>query len=251
MKRSNASIVQKCCEMCLIAGVVSLWTGGAARADLVLGVSSVKNELMTFTHSGSGASAESSITFGQNSSHESFQVGESSSLSQSSIGLYGAIHGTFSYTKGAISSDGSTAPLTTTSGSTFSIVDLNGVSLTAQISGVEIYMHGGGGSVNDEGSINLANVSYSGLNSDLIELRNEANSAVGASIIITFQFPTPHSGPPVYNLTTLTGINGVSTYSGVVSSFAVPEPTSLALGCIAVGPLAIALRRRKSRSSEV
>ena len=248
MKRSYTSIVRKCCQLCVIVGICSLWTGAGARAELVLNVSSLANIAFTGNSTGTGAS----FAFLNNSNHEGFFVSTELGGNGSALGLDGSISGSFTYTKASIAKyvtpvgTEQYATVTTSPGSTLSISDGHGFSLTGTISGIDVSTFGTSGSVNIDSALNLTNVSYLGNNLDLKQLAMGATSSGGATVIVSFQF----LGAPTLTSFTAKNSTHATSWSGSVSA-AVPEPTSFSLGCIALGSLAIVVRCRKNRRSDV
>jgi hypothetical protein len=219
-----------------IAALIGLNFGTEARADLVLNMSSVVGADVDFD----GTGTTGSFSFNNNGSGQGFQI-TSSSGTGDAAGLYGTIGGTFSYATSSIVSELGgvlqTASLTTSDGS-LTITDGNHQTLTATIAGLNVTTLGTSGVVNVSGAINLSDVVYSGTNTDLLALKTDAN-ANGGVFTLTFQFV------PGLSLTQLAASGAVNetSYSATIqaSSFgitSVPEPSSLALGCI--GTLALA-----------
>ncbi len=223
-----------------VVALMGLGFGTSARADLVLGIASVANSDVAFTGTGSSAS----FTF----SSQGFEV-TSSSGTGSAVGLDGKIGGTFSYSSVSSPFSGlQTANLSTTGG-TISITDASNHTLTASIAGLDISTFGTGVTVNVNGDINLSNVQYSGTNADLLALKADAN-ANGGVFTLTFQFT------PAESLTKLEAVGThKSTYSGSIDASSlgvasVPEPSSLALGCIGLSfVIGYRIRRRKATAA--
>jgi len=233
----------------LLAGAIAVLLGfgfgTAARADLVLDISSVVGADVQFT----GTGTSGSFQFNNNGSGQGFDITSSSGVGDST-GLYGTIGGTFSYTTTSIQTYGpvETAPLTT-SGGELTITDANHQVLTATIAGLDVTTLGTSGAVNVTGAINLTNVVYNGTDADLKALKADVNQN-GGVFSLTFQFT------PALNLTNLATnkADNTTSYSASLdtSSFgvtSVPEPSSLALGCIGTMALIGYGRwRRKDRS---
>jgi PEP-CTERM motif len=222
-----------------LAALLGLCFGPGARAGLVLDVAADVGANVEFNGSGTGAT----FVFNNNGSGHGFDVTASSGVGDS-IGLHGTIGGTYSYTTASIVTSGllQTAPVST-GGGTLTLTDASLNSLTSTITGVDVATMGTGGAVNVSGAINLMNVSYTGTNADLMELRNEAQVG-GGVVALTFQFV------PGESLTQLaaSGADHKTSYSGTITT-SVPEPSSLAIGCIALGTIGIGLRWRKARGA--
>lgn len=143
----------------------------------------------------------------------------------------GNISGTF--TIGAITTIGlfTSAPVTTSAGATLTITDPLLSVFTADLVFGDIFVNGTAGGLNSGGILNLANISYSGLNSDLIALA----AAPTGSASIQFGFN------PAKSLTTLTSgtVNFSTTFTGdlVSGSPTVPDGgmTVLLLGAAFLG----------------
>jgi hypothetical protein len=219
-----------------MAVLVGLCFGTDARADLVLDLSSDVGASVEFKGTGSGAT----FVFNNNLSGNGFDITSSSGVGDS-VGLQGTISGLFSYTTASITTLGPVqmAPIST-SGGLLAIADGSGHSLTGTITGVDLDTLGTAGAVNVSGAINLTNVLYTGTNADLTELKNEADSG-GGVVALTFQFV------PSESLTQLAAnlADHSTSYSGTVMT-AVPEPSSLVLGCMGtLGLVGYGLRRRR------
>jgi len=232
-----------------LAVILGLCFGSSARADLRLDISNVANANVEFQGFGTSAS----FTFNNNTSGQGFDVTQSSNGTgpNTAVGLFGTLGGTYSYTKASIVTTGpvQTASVTTSNGS-LTITDANNVSLTGNVTGVNVSTVGTLGTVDMSGTINLTNVSYLGTNQDLVQLKNEA-AASGGVVTISFQFL------PAQSLTQLTsnGLEKTTSYSGSIATTAittsslVPEPSSLAIAGIgALGMIGFALRRRNIES---
>ena len=215
--------------------------GRSARADLTLDVASAAGANIDFTGSGSGAT----FVFNNNHLGQGFQVTESSNGAGSgtAVGLFGTLGGTYSYTSITTIGSVQTASVTTTDGS-LTITDASHVSLTGNVAGLTVETFGTLGTVDVSGTINLTNVSYSGTNADLTQLKNEA-AAGGGVLTISFQFL------PTKSLTQLAGHGAENTTSysaSIATTAAVPEPSSLAIGALgALGLICYGLGRSKSR----
>lgn len=214
---------------------------------MTLSFSNATNANIQFLGSGTGAT----INFNSNSSGQGFQITGSTSESESSVGLFGTLGGSFSYTTAQIVTTGSmqTAPVTS-SGGTLTINDGNGQTLSGAIEMVSVTTIGAAGVLNLDAAINLTDVTYSGTNQDLTQLRNEADDSAGGTVTISFQFV------PAQTLTSLAaaGADNTSSYSGSIETVgsleAVPEPSSLAVaGMGALGLIGYTLRRQARRRS--
>jgi hypothetical protein len=212
--------------------------GSVSRAELILAVSSDVGANVDFHGTGTGAS----FIFSNNQSGQGFTITQSNGFGDS-VGLHGEIGGTFNYTTASIMSQGplETAPVMTSGGS-LTITDLSNQSLTANFTGLAVATMGTAGSVDVNGAVNLTNVSYSGMNTDLLALRNEAQ-ADGGIVAISFQFV------PSESLTQLAaaGSDMKTSYSGTITAVPIPEPAGATLGCIALGTVILGLKWRRSR----
>jgi hypothetical protein len=210
----------------------------ARAGGLTLDIASDVGANIEFIGSGAGAR----FVFNNKGSGNGFDITASSGLGDS-VGLHGTLGGTYSYTKASVVTFGplQSAPVST-SGGVLTITDASLQSLTGTISGIDVSTIGTSGGVNVSGTINLTNVIYSGTNSDLTQLRNEADFG-GGTVAITFQFVPSHS---LLQLAA-SGSDRKTSYSGSIT--AVPEPSGLALGCIALGTIGFGIRWRKPRGS--
>jgi hypothetical protein len=217
--------------------LLALCFGQSARADLILDISSAVGANVEFKGSGTGAT----FVFNNNGSGNGFTVTNSSGFGDS-VGLDGTIGGSYSYLKASIVTVGpSQTALVTTSGGSLTITDASSLKLIGTVNAVDVNTLGTSGSVNVSGAINLSGVTYSGTNKDLTQLKNEAD-ANGGTVVISFQFI------PAISLTGLTasGADHATSYSGTIST-AIPEPTSLVLGSIALGLVGFGVCRSKAR----
>jgi PEP-CTERM motif len=222
-----------------LATLTSLYSGSNARADLTLNLSNAMNADIAFQGNGSGATA----SFINNNSNEGFKITTSSGTGDS-VGLFGTLAGTFSYTTASIVTIGTSmqsAPIVS-SGGILTIADGHTHSLTASVTMDTIETVGVAGSMNVNAAINLTDVSYGGSNHDLTQLMTEADAPGGAELTISFQFV------PAENLTQLagSGADNDTSYSGTITALsAVPEPSSMAIAALgAVGLVAYGARRR-------
>lgn len=210
-----------------------------ARADLSLAMSADIGASVEFQ--GSGTS--STFVF-NNFAGSGFHITSSSGVGDS-VGLHGTIGGSFTYQQSSISSIivpfiglVQSAPVTTVGG-LLTITDLSHNALTGVVTGVDIETVGTGGTVNVSGDINLKNVVYTGMNADLLQLKNEANEGAGI-LAITFQFI------PSKSLTDLLNGDRTTSYSGSILTQSAPEPSSLVLGCTGAVALLGYFRRRRA-----
>jgi len=161
------------------------------------------------------------------------------------LGLLGDITGT--YNVGPItmpSANTEEAVIVDGAGAThlFTITDAGGFVFSADVDWIKIRTTGVGGLINADGQVNLSNITYTGTNADLVQLKNEASPNSGIATI-SFQLASDAS------LTTLFTTNTSPTttsFSGSVTS--APEPSQLAL--LSAGGVTLVLgrvvRRRKA-----
>jgi len=134
--------------------------------------------------------------------------------------------GPWSYGAITISDGVQTANVTTPTGG-MAIADALGVLLTGNVNWVQISTIGAGGSLNAFATINITDLSYSGVNAALLGLVAEGNTV--GSVDLTFQFASPDS------LTMLSEYGGAAgSYSGSIA--AVPEPTTVIAGALLLLP---------------
>jgi len=149
------------------------------------------------------------------------------------LGAADGLSGEFSggaWSYGAITQSGplQTANVTTSTGG-MAISDALGVLLTGNVNWVQISTLGAGGSLNAFATVNISDLSYSGVNAALLGLVADGNTL--GSVDLTFQFSSPES---------LTYLSGLATpmdsgsYSGSIA--AVPEPTTVIAGALLLLP---------------
>jgi hypothetical protein len=203
--------------------------GPGARADLILSIAAEAGANIEFKGSGTGAA----FFFNNNELGQGFEVSGSTGVGDS-VGLFGTLGGTYSFATSSIVTAGSVqTAAVASSGGSLTITDSGNKSLTGSVAGIDVTSVGTGGAVNLNGAINLTNISYSGVNADLMQLKDEA-TVDGGLVTISFQFL------PAINLTALAagGADVTTSYSGTIatmeSSQSVPEPSTLVLGCISL-----------------
>jgi hypothetical protein len=231
MKESYNVIVMKWFRIVAFVCLAGLCFDCVAQAGLVLNISSDTGANVEFQGNGS----EATFVFNNGGSGEGFTITGSSGVGDS-ITLQGTIGGTFTYTMASIVTSGTqqTAPVES-SGGILTITDASHSSLTGTLAGVNVLTDGTVGGIDVYGAINLTNVSYSGTNSDLNALKNGA-AADGGIVTLSFSFAQAET------LTSLaaSGSNYQTGYSGTIA--VVSEPTSLLLGCIAMGTTVLGMR---------
>ena len=212
----------------LLAGA----SGAFAQSGLILNFSSTGNLVF-------GGSSDS-INFVPNGVEWGITSESGSSSMGSAVGLMGGFSGgPFQY--GPVTTAGSyeSAPVIGPAGD-LTISDGQGNNLTGTVNFVDIATYGKvGGFINDSLTINLAGLSYSGSNPDLVYL---AQSKVG-TLNLSFQFGSP--GETLSQLSS--GAGGyITSYSGSIAATAVPEPSSLFMSGIgALGVFGLMLQGRK------
>lgn len=218
-----------------LVAMLGLGFGSVARADLPIDVSNLSGALLEF----SGTSTGANVNFATNSSGWGFDV--TSNPSQDS-NLVGAIGGTFSYLTSNITTIGGLEMVNVTGTGSLTINDNGGSGgndLTGTINGFSLsYTLGTGGGLNEDATVNLSNVSYSGSNADLKALAADVAQWGGGVVTVSFQFSSPTS------LTALTSGTHDTSWSGSITS--TPEPSALAVaGLGALGFIGYSLRRRR------
>jgi hypothetical protein len=210
-------------------GLMTILSAPTAQAITINFASDVTGGSVQFTGTGD------TFTFHPTAANQ-FTIGSSSGVGDS-IGDLGFIGGTF--TIGAITTDatGQSAPVTGTGSIT--IHGGAGTDLTGTLVWNKIRSSGTGGIMNVDGVINLAAITYTGGQSDLIALKN-AGSAIQT---VTFQFI------PGLSLTTLTtdGQVNSTSFSGTIATASVPDG-GLTMALLGFALMGIeGLRRKLSR----
>jgi len=174
----------------ILVGCLMIAVHGAQAQPLTLDFANVANADIAF----SGASTFAFVT---GSGGEDFNITNDPGGNGSSIGLTGLIGGTF--TIGTITTVGSVSTAPVTGAGSLSISGL-----TATLDWVDITQVGTGGTLNDNGVLDLTNISYAGSNADLKQL---AENTKGTATL-TFQFI------PAVSLSTLKSTAESTSYSG-------------------------------------
>ncbi|WP_406695890.1 hypothetical protein V5E97_33330 [Singulisphaera sp. Ch08] len=238
----------------VLAAVVGLFISSPADAAITLGLSSVENASIQFTGTGTG---QSTISFNNGSNGNSFAITTvAGSPGGSPAGLFGSIAGSFTYSVATIISIGALQIAPLGGSAVLSIGSAGGPALTATITGIALFSLGSsGGSDGLASLINLSNVSYSGSNIALLQLKNEATAGGGVASI-SYQFGVPK------NLTNLAAAGTTSTtFSGTVTTInsgsgttvdsgpvaTVPEPGSLGMAFSGVALLSLGYYRQRRR----
>jgi hypothetical protein len=144
------------------------------------------------------------------------------------------------WTIGSVTTVGNVQSASVTTGGTLYIQDASNVDLSGNLTWGTIKTVDNAGSINSTVSVNITGISYSGLNSDLIALKNGVNG----SLVLTFQF----TGETLSQLTAPGAVSEVNTYSGSISS--VPEPSTVIAGALLLLPFGVSSIRalRKNRA---
>ncbi len=144
-------------------------------------------------------------------------------------GLNGAFSGgPWSY--GAITINGPVETANVSPGGTFSIDDNAGYVLSGNVNWVQISTYGSAGNLNAEATINISDMTYSGLNSALLALLAGAGNG---SMDLTFQFGTTES---LDQLAALSSPLDAGSYSGTLTP--IPEAPTVIAGALLLLPFA-------------
>jgi len=216
-----------------LAAVFGLQFSTVAQADITLDVANTIGTAITFHGTGGGGT----FSFSTDGAGNGFSVtgGSGSQFTGTSLGNLGSLTGT------AFNFNSTTGVVTGTE--TLTIKDGAGHNLTGTVTGVNIVVSGTGGTLNSTATVNLSGVTYTGTQTDLVNLRNDV-VANGGTVAMTFQFV------PALTLAQLGAsgaTNSTSWSDTITSTTAVPEPSSLAIaGLGALGMIGYGIRRRKA-----
>jgi len=228
-----------------LATVLGLIATSGAQAAVTLNFSASQGSEISFV--GNGTSATFNLT--PNSTPQ-FSVTSTSGGNGSGLGITGSILSAagFTYQKAGITTSGPVQSAALTGTGTLTLVAPGGgETVTASIAGVDIETDGTNGGTNTTGIVNLTSLTLSGSgNADLTAFYNQA-LANGGIAALDFTFI------PAQSLTAMTAVGTHSTsYSGVITSAAVPEPATLAsalLGVALIGGGAWLRRPRTATTS--
>ncbi|WP_169978976.1 PEP-CTERM sorting domain-containing protein [Tautonia rosea] len=219
--------------------------GTRSEAAIVLNFAAAEGSNISFTPVVPGTSASFTLTPGTvtllNPGGRNFEITSVFNGLGDAVGLFGDISG--SYTFGTpITVIGPLQTASLSGSGTLTLYSPSG-NFTGTITGIDIASLGTGGLINTSGSINLTNVAYTGTNSDLIQLRDEATPNGGVTTL-SFQFAQGVS------LTTLLNNPFMSSYSGSITAVPVPEPGTVALALTGLPLLGLGYlsRRRRARA---
>jgi hypothetical protein len=134
---------------------------------------------------------------------------------------------------GAISVNGLTSSAPVTGSGSFVIHDGSGFNLSASLTWVNISQTGTSNGLNTVGAVNLTNITYGGVNADLVALA--ANTT--AYNVLTFQFV------PEKSLSDLKTNGGSTSFSGTVATNVPDGGTTIALLGLSLAGLALARRK--------
>jgi hypothetical protein len=225
-------------------GIAAVLFGLAAVAQTAM----ADNIGLTFSSIPGGAIDFKNETFyfSPATSAPNFWITDSNSLLKDSIGDFGKLSGG-PFTIGAITTvgTGATAQSTAMVTGTGSLTISDGTdTLSAQLQWDEIKQQGTAGNLNDQGVVNLSNITYSGSSADLLALEN----SVDQTAVLSFSF-TPYKSLETLKSTTSLIHTG---FAGSISSL--PEPGFYGVLCVALISLVgagkvVAAKARRSQKS--
>lgn len=161
-------------------------------------------------------SGASTFSFTTNSSGYQFDITSVNGGDNSAVGLDGYVAPGGPFTIGTITTNGTEEQAMVSGSGMLHITDSSSIDLTAAVQWDTITTLGVAGVLDLNGTVNLSDIHYKGLNNDLLALM----AGGMGSDVITFQFD------PAESLAQLATTPNETSYSG---SIAVPEPSSSVL----------------------
>ncbi len=236
-KQLNSKINQKMKTQTILAVAMGFTLSAASsHATIALGFSSLANQDIQFQGS------TFSLTPGTGSiATPQFAINSDSGGNGSGLGLTGWINGS-PWTIGPVTTVApglQTASVTGGSG-VLSIYDGAGNTLTGAIQWVSLSSYQASGAINQNATVNISGLSYSGLNSDLLHL--VAQGTGNGIATLAYTWTSSHSLSDL-----VCGPTYTDNYTGQLTP--VPEPSTMAAGALLLLPFGASTLRvlRKNR----
>ncbi len=222
-----------------------------SQASLTLNFSSTPGSTIQFNGSQSSFQFNDS-TLGSYSGSQ-WVIGSESGIpapANSALGLFGVVEGgPFHY--GAITTDGQveTASVTGPNGN-LSINDGSSHFLTGTVNWMTVSTYNSIGGINAALTVNVSDLAYGGLNTDLLRVVTEAGT-YGGAMNISFQFNPAEDLIALTSGTPPDGVSGPPYTTSFSGSLAVAEPTTMIAGMLLLLPFGASTLRvlRKKRGA--